>query len=157
MGGGEVVRASRVGRFRVRSGDARRRYVDEHFFLFLTGAAAAIAGPVLLLLPVLLDSSALGITLTPLVERLWALVYGAAGWLVVLGMLRPDARLEFSGLVLLAAAYICEMYAAVAARGTGGLIVCALLVGPTIGACVRAYVLRFEPENQPWRQRSTPS
>lgn len=156
MGGGAGP-AVRVGRLRIRSGDARRKYVEEHFFLFFTAACAAGAGPLFFTFPELLDRSALGMTLPLLVERLWALSYTLAGWLMVIGMLRPDARMEMAGLVMLSAAYASEMYAAVAARGTGGVLIVLLLLGPAVGAMIRAYVLRFEPESQPWRQRRSMS
>lgn len=140
----------------VRAGDQRKTYMLDHPLLVCLATVAALSGLVFLVIPGILAVSSLGVVLPLGLERGWAFAYFAGGALVIAGCWRRDARPEVGGLMLLAGCYVSYGYAVFANRGfEPGLAAASVFIGLSFGCLARAYVLRYEPENAPWRRRSS--
>lgn len=138
----------------IRWSDRRDVYVRDHPLLLSLASSAAAGGLAFLVFPEVMARSALGV-LPGGSERVWSLIFMVGGLLVIDGMRRLDSRREVWGLLLMAGCHTAYGYAIFAYRGFApGAASASVFLGLAVGLTLRAAVLRFEPDWQPWSRRS---
>lgn len=139
----------------VRHGDRRRAYRMAYPLLLSLAIAATIGGLLFLTFPETWSNSAIGEALPFLLERLWAIAFLGGGLLILYSMHSLNARYQVAGLLCLAACYSTYFYALLTERNLAAVVIAApVFLGLAVGCMARAMVLRYEPKEMPWRNRS---
>lgn len=139
----------------VRASDRRRAYRVAYPLLMSLAISAACGGLLFLAFPETWSTSAIGDALPFALERVWAATFLAGGTLVLVSMHNLDARYQVAGLLAMACCYSTYFYALLAEREPSAVVIAApVFLGLAIGCTARAFVLRFEPKDMPWRKRS---
>lgn len=87
------------------------------------------------------DAASLAQVLKQPWQTVWLVAYGTSGLMIMYGFLKFDSRYEASGLVLLCACCLANLYAVISFRGFGALLGTSMILALGIGSGFRAWVI----------------
>jgi hypothetical protein len=125
-----------------RTPEKRHMYVGTHPVILCVALSTFIGGLATLITGDVLRLSAVGEALPRGMEMIWGVWYLAGGALIVVGILTLRARLEASGLCLLASATAIWAVAVFVVRGfPDGMLTATLFTGLCVGCWARAFII----------------